>query len=183
MGTNFHRRCSMSSYGIGLPAHLPRGLFGWKKVLYVSIEATVYETAYHWYHGLLTDAGFETLPVIGERKLYSVACDAALLDLRPLAASYPGLLHKTDYTYARSVGARIHREGHPGIVVPSARLATGENFAVFNPAVLSNPRSNCQLTYRVDGARIVIEKKPGMKWLQIPIAELAVQRSPGQSAT
>ena len=54
-----------------------------------SIEATVYETAYHWYCGLLTDAGFETLPVIGERKLYSVACDAALLDLRPLAAELP----------------------------------------------------------------------------------------------
>jgi hypothetical protein len=141
-----------------------------------SIEATVYETAYHWYCGLLTDAGFENLPVIGERKLYSVACDAALLDLRPLAASYPDLLHKSDYAYARSVGARIHREGHPGVVVPSARLASGENYAVFNPAVLSNPRSNSLLTYRVDGSRIVIEKRPGVRWLQIPVAEFVSQK-------
>ena len=141
-----------------------------------SIEATVYETAYHWYCGLLTDAGFESLPVIGERKLYSVACEAALLDLRPLAASYPDLIHKTDYSYARSVGARIHREGHPGIVVPSARLSSGENYAVFNPAVLSNPRSNCLLTYRIDDSRIAIEKKPGVTWLQIPIAAIASER-------
>ena len=30
----------MSSYGIGFPAHFPRGLFGWKNVLYVSVVAT-----------------------------------------------------------------------------------------------------------------------------------------------
>jgi hypothetical protein len=47
------------------------------------------------------------------------ACDAALLDLRQFMQDYPALALKTDYTEAQSVGARIHREGHPGLVVPS----------------------------------------------------------------
>jgi hypothetical protein len=31
---------------------------------------------------------------------------------------------------------------------------------IFNPDVLSNPRFNCQLTYRLEGDQIVIEKQP-----------------------
>jgi len=137
-----------------------------------TVEATVYESAYHWYRGLLSDAGFETQPVVGERKLYSVACDAALLDFRNVVRDQPDLMHKTDYTCAQSVGARLHREGHPGLLVPSARCQGGENYVVFNPAVLSNPRFNCQLTYRLDGDRVRVEKSAGRTWFQIPITGL-----------
>ena len=135
-------------------------------------ETTVYETAYHWYAWFLRDAGFHNEPVVGERKLYTVACDAALLDCRPLAKRYADLLHKTDYRYAQSVGARVHREGHPGLVVPSVRYAQGENHVVMNPAVLSNPRFHCQLTYRVEGPCIVVEKTPGRTWMRIETAAL-----------
>ncbi len=86
-----------------------------------SVEATVYETAYHWVHGLLTDAGYESEQVIGERKVYAVACNAALLDFRKIVPDFPELAHKTDYSYAQLVGARIHREGHPGLLIPSVR--------------------------------------------------------------
>jgi hypothetical protein len=137
-----------------------------------SVEASVYESAYHWYRWLLSDAGFEKSAVIGERKLYSVTCDAALLDFRGLIADYPALFHKTDYTYSQSVGARINREGHPGLVVPSVRYNGGENYVVFNPDVLSNPKFNCQLTYRVEADSIIVEKNPGTTWLVVPIAEL-----------
>ena len=41
-----------------------------------------------------------------------------------------------------------------------------------NPAVLSNPRFFCQLTYRVDGPRIVVEKTPGQAWMRIETASL-----------
>ena len=132
----------------------------------------MYESAYHWYRGLLCDAGFENEAVIGERKLYSVTCNAALLDFRGLGVDYPELLSKTDYAYAQSVGARIHREGHPGLVVQSARYVGGANYVVFNPDVLSNPQFNCQLTYRVDGHDIIVEKAPGTAWLVVPIADL-----------
>lgn len=137
-----------------------------------SARTTVYESAYHWYHGLLQDAGFENEAVVGERKLYAVTCAAALLDFRAVVAEFADLLHKTDYTLAQSVGARIHREGHPGLLIPSVRHAQGENYVVMNPAVLSKPRLHCQLTYRVDGPRIVVEKTPGKTWMEIATADL-----------
>lgn len=138
-----------------------------------SVETTIFESAYHWYRCLLSDAGFEKETVIGERRLYSVLCDAALLDFRQVInKEYPDLIHKTDYTFAQSVGVRIHREGHPGLLTSSVRYQGGENYVVFNPAVLSNPRHHCQLTYRLDGQRIVIEKKPEVAWLEISTDEI-----------
>ncbi len=136
-----------------------------------SVEATTYESAYHWYR-LLCDASYDKEQVTGERKLYSVTCDAALLDFRQATHDYPELLHKTDYTYPQSVGARIHREGHPGLLIPSVRYPNGENYAIFNPAVLSNPRLNCQLTYRLDNQQIIVEKKPGITWIKIPVSQI-----------
>lgn len=137
-----------------------------------SAETSVYETTYHWFNGFLCDAGFEKEKVVGERKLYEVACDAALVNLRPLTAKHPGLMHKTDYSYPQSVGARLHREGHPGLVTVSVRHAPGTNYAVLNPAVLSNPRHHCQLIYRLDGQHIVVEKQPGVVWMDIATAAL-----------
>lgn len=137
-----------------------------------SAETSVYETAYHWFSGFLTDAGFEKENVIGERKLYEVACDAALVDLRPLTATQSGLMHKTDYSYTQSVGARLHREGHPGLVTASVRHVAGQNYVVLNPDVLSNPRHHSQLTYRLEGQRIVVEKQPNLAWMEITAATL-----------
>ena len=138
-----------------------------------SVETTVHETACHWFRGLLTDAGFDRMTVIAERKVYSVACAAALLDFRGLAADYPPLLNPSDYAYCQSIGARIHREGHPGLLTMSARRVAGENTVIFNPAVLSNPRLNCQLTYRLEDDRIVVEKRPGRAWLTLHVANFS----------
>jgi RES domain len=132
-----------------------------------SVKTSIYETAYHWFSGLLTDAGFGNELVIAERKLYSVACDAALLDLRRLIAKHSALIHKTDYSYPQSVGARLHREGHPGLITASVRHAAGHNYVVLNPDVLSNPRDHCQLTYRLEGERIVVEKQTDTTWMKI----------------
>ena len=73
-----------------------------------TVETTVYESAYHWHRGLLTDAGFEQLPVVAERQVFWVACSAALLDFRKAALDHPLLLHPSDYTLCQSVGARLH---------------------------------------------------------------------------
>lgn len=137
-----------------------------------TIETTVYETAYHWYSGLLTDAGFEKERVVIERKLYSVSCKAALLDVRHLLDDYPLLLHKTDYTFTQSVGSRIHREGHPGLVTASVRHEHGDLYALLNPNVLSNPRHNCYLTYILEDNRIIVEKTQGEVWLEIEVSEM-----------
>ena len=134
-----------------------------------SVETTVHESAYHWVRGLLRDAGFDQEAVIGERKIYSVACDAALLDFRPVVQDHPRLLHETDYSLAQSVGVRLHREGHPGLVIPSVRHPVGENFVILNPAVLSQPRFSCQLSYRLEGGRILVEQAPGVTWLALEV--------------
>ncbi|MHB1124355.1 MAG: RES family NAD+ phosphorylase [Ramlibacter sp.] len=144
-----------------------------------SVETTVYESAYHWYRGLLSDAGYEREAVIAERTVYSVACGAALLDLRKAVTEYTDLLHPSDYAFTQSVGARIHREGHPGLLIQSVRRPAGENLAIFNPGVLSNPRHNCQLTYRLQGDLVVVEKHPGAAWMTLDVASLSQEiRSP-----
>ena len=134
-----------------------------------SVETTVYESVYHWHRGLLADAGFDAEAAVAERKVYTVACDAALLDFRQAVAEYPALLHPLDYGFTQAVGARIHREGHPGVLVPSVRRPHGENVAIFNPDVLSNPRHHCLLTYRLQGTRVLVEREPAQTWLSIPV--------------
>ncbi|MCC7279137.1 MAG: RES family NAD+ phosphorylase [Chromatiaceae bacterium] len=138
-----------------------------------TVETTVYESAYHWYRGLLADAGFDRETVVAERKVYSVACGAALLDFRQATTDYPDLLHPLDYSLPQAVGARIHREGHPGLLIQSVRRPGGENLAVFNPGVLSNPRPNCHLTYRLEGNWIMVEKQPGTVWVKLDVAKFA----------
>lgn len=135
-----------------------------------SVETTVYESAYHWYKGLLSDAGFERMAVVAERKVYSVACNAALLDFRKAVEEHPDLLHPSDYALCQSVGARIHREGHPGLLTQSVRRPVGENVAIFNADVLSNPRHNCPLTYRLEDDQIVVEKPLGAAWVKLDVA-------------
>jgi RES domain len=137
-----------------------------------SAQTSVYETAYHWFNGLLADAGFDKQQVSIERKLYQVTCDAALLDFRPMCSKYAGLMHKTDYRFTQSIGTRLHREGHPGLVTRSVRHAEGQNYAVLNPDVLTNPRAHSALSYRLDGHRILIQKQPGVAWLEIATAAL-----------
>jgi hypothetical protein len=138
-----------------------------------SVETTVHESVYHWYKSLLCDAGFDRQVVIAERKVYRVACAAALLDFRVASNDYPGLLHPSDYAFCQSVGARIHREGHPGLLTASVRRSAGENVVIFNPDVLSNPRFNCQLTYRLEDDQIVVEKQPGVVWITLAVASVS----------
>lgn len=137
-----------------------------------SVQTTVYESVYHWYQGLLSDAGYERKEVVAERKVYSVACDAALLDFRSAVAKHLDLLHPSNYTLCQSVGGRINREGHPGLLTKSVRRPAGENVAIFNSDVLSNPRHNCHLTYRLAGSKIVVEKQPGVTWITLDVTSL-----------
>jgi hypothetical protein len=137
-----------------------------------SVETSVFETVYHWVNGFLKDAGFEKENVIAERKIYLVACDAALLDFRPHALKYAGLVHKSYYGDTQAIGARLHREGHPGLVTASARHAGGHNYVILNPHVLSHPRLHGQLRYQLDGNRIRIEKQTGLTWMDIELASL-----------
>jgi len=137
-----------------------------------SVETTVYESAYQWYSGLLSDAGYEREVVVSERTIYSVTSEASLLDCRKAVSAFPELLHPSDYSFTHSVGARIHHEGHPGLIMQSVRRPDGENIAVFNAAVLTNPREIGHLTYKLDRDSIIVEKQAGKTWLTLEVKEL-----------
>ena len=104
--------------------------------------------------------------IVIERKTYLVRCEAAILDCRPKLNDYPALIDKESYLYTQQVGARIHREGHPGLLNRSARY-DGEIIAIFQQHVLTNPRPNCYLNYRIESGQVVIEKEPNKEWLRI----------------
>jgi RES domain len=128
---------------------------------------SVHETVHHWYHGLLTDAGFQHLAVTGERRLYQVDCTAALWDLRKAVRVTAEVMHTSNYDYPQQLGRKFFREGHPGLVTKSVRRNTGSNYAIFNPAVLFNPRHYCQLIYKLQAGRVFVEKQPGQIWLEM----------------
>jgi len=132
-----------------------------------TIETTVHETVHHWRNGFLADAGFDQEGVSIERKIYWVRCDAALLEMRHAVEKYPDLINPADYSFTQQIGARIHREGHPGLVTRSARC-NGDIFAVMNPAVLSAPRQACFLTYQIKNGAVAVEREPGTLWFDVP---------------
>lgn len=74
--------------------------------------------------------------------------------------------------HRRPGGAAGHHEGHPDLLIQSVRPRAGENVAIFNPAVLANPRHHCQLNYRLEVGRIVVEKRAGVAWITVAVAEL-----------
>ena len=137
------------------------------------VQTSAWESAYHWYCGFLADAGFQHEGVVGERKLYLVRCDAALLDMRALCRKFPALLHPSDYALTHAVGKRLAREGHPGLLTRSARYPDGQCYAIFNSTVLSQPRQHGALTYRLQSDCIRVESRPGSKLFEIPLSTLA----------
>ncbi|MFZ2855344.1 MAG: RES family NAD+ phosphorylase [Rhodocyclaceae bacterium] len=131
-----------------------------------SIATTVHETVHHWRTGFLQDAGFTQPGIRIERKLYHARCDAALLDLRPLVVRFPALVDPTDYTLTHQVGAKLHREGHPGLVSQSARC-DGSVYTVLNSKVLSNPSQLGLLTYVTTASGVAVEREQGIVWMEI----------------
>lgn len=134
-----------------------------------SLETSIHETVYHWRKNLLEDANWHTIEgVVIERKVYLVRCDAALLNFIPKLEAFPALIDPAPSSYhiTHQVGARIHHDGHPGLISHSARCE-GDGYAIFKPQVLSNPRQFCYLTYRVEGGSVTIERQPGKLLLKI----------------
>ncbi|BCR06232.1 hypothetical protein DESUT3_33010 [Desulfuromonas versatilis] len=126
----------------------------------LELETSIYETVYHT---VLDIAGIEGVdePVYRERAVYLVHCRALLIDLSAKRKEFP-LLVADEYAFTQEIGRRIHREGHPGLLAPSARCA-GTSAVIFNEAVLHSPRPHCFLGYRFDPGRmeVAVEREPG----------------------
>ncbi len=137
-------------------------------VWYGSLEltTTIYETAYHMLREEQRIEGIKG-PIIRERAVYLVHCRAVLIDLRGKEKQFPGLV-SSDYSVTHQIGERLHSEGHPGLLAPSARCK-GTNLVAFTPSILANPRDYCYLTYSCYPERemVTVEREAGNIFLEI----------------
>ena len=141
-----------------------------------TIETSVQESVHHWRAGWLGDAGFTQPGIEIARALYRVRLDAALVDLRPAAMPFPSLVAPDDTKLTQAIGARLHQEGHPGLVSRSAR-GSGDVYALLNPRVLSDPRPIGCLTYRTTVSGVAVEREPGTVWLWV---DETAEKHPGR---
>jgi hypothetical protein len=134
----------------------------------LELETTVYETVYHWHRFLMDSYATEDRVIVGERRVFDVRCEAALVDLRGAEARYPGLRDRRSYAFTHQVGRSLQGAGFPGLLVVSARC-DGVNAALFKPEPLSAVRHKTYLTYRCHPAedRVRVERAPGRRWLEI----------------
>lgn len=132
----------------------------------LEMKTTVFETGFHMIKAELAVEGLDEV-VVRERAVYRVRCRAILIDLRGKQKSFAKLL-ADDYGFTQQIGRRMNREGHPGILVPSARIK-GTNLVIFNPDVLSDPWLHCYLTYFFDPLtlNIRVERSVGRTWLKV----------------
>ena len=117
----------------------------------------VAETRYHHAKFLAaTSQGPQHLPM----RLYSVAIDARLHDLRPADAVAPSVYDPDDYSAARALGQRLHATGSAGVVYRSVRQPRGHCAGLFRPRGASRCVHAAYLLYAWDGQRFsdVFEK-------------------------
>lgn len=130
-----------------------------------SLETSVRETVHHFRQNTLASqvAAESTQPIVQERRVHLVRCDALLVDLRARTRKEPRLLHPDDYTACQVLGAELRNAGMPGVLMYSARHAKSEIVAVFTPTVLADPRTVCYLTYTLfaDSGKVIVERTPG----------------------
>jgi hypothetical protein len=113
----------------------------------------VAETRHH--HGRFLAATGEG-PMHLPMRLYHVAIDARLHDLRPAGAVPAAVFDPDDYGAARALGARLRAAGSAGVVYPSVRQTRsprGQCVGLFSPQGASRCVHAAILLYAWDGQR------------------------------
>jgi RES domain len=136
----------------------------------LELETTVHETVYHRYRFLVDSFPSLDRDIRGERRVFQVLCDAILIDLRGKEAAEPRLVDRASYAFTQPLGAYLQAQGTNGLLARSARC-DGTNAAIFRPAVLSQVRDVCHLTYTMNPTQdtATIERTPGEIWLRLKI--------------
>lgn len=110
----------------------------------------VAETRYH--HARFLAATAEAAMHLPMR-LYQVAIDARLHDLRPDGAADPAVHDPSDYGRARALGAKLRTEGSAGVVYRSVRRDGGHCAGLFKPRGASHCLHAAYLLYVWNGSR------------------------------
>lgn len=119
-----------------------------------SAETAMWETGYHAMKAELAVEDVSPL-IYRERAVYDVQCRGLLIDLSSKVAEHPDLV-SNDYSLCQSVGQRVHQEGHPGLLAPSARYEDGVNLVAFRKSILQKPRLGFYLSYLINTRERVI---------------------------
>ena len=121
-------------------------------VFYAAREraTAIAETRYHHARFLQATAEAAThLPM----RLYTVAIDSRLHDLRPPGSVDPAVYDPDDYSASRALGARLMATGSAGVAYRSVRQERGQCVGLFRPLGASNCVHSAYLLYAWDGAR------------------------------
>jgi len=119
-------------------------------VFYAAREraTAVAETRYHHARFLAATAqGALHLPM----RLYHVAIDARLHDLRPRSAGFEACHDPQDYGASRALARTLHAQGSPGVVYHSVRHERGQCVGLFDPRGASACLHAAYLLYVWDG--------------------------------
>ena len=121
-------------------------------VFYAAREraTAVAETRHH--HGLFLAATRQP-PMHLPMRLYRVAIDARLHDLRPAGSVAAAVYDAADYGAARALGARLHAAGSAGVAYRSVRHERGQCVGLFKPRGASRCLHAAYLLYAWDGER------------------------------
>ena len=108
------------------------------------------ETRYH--HGRFLAATAQPAMHLPMR-LYHLAIDARLHDLRPPGAVPESVYHPDELGPARALGATLRAAGSAGVVYRSVRQHGGQNVGLFNPLGAQACLHAAHLLYAWDGQR------------------------------
>lgn len=158
IGSNEHRFHAIDFVFNQTTWHSTRFGNGKYPVWYGSVELQTgfHETLYHWYRTFIqAPAGFSSTTnntIKTRRTVFTVECNAALIDLREKCNQTNALVHPdpSHYPYTQQIGRRIHQEGYPGLLTKSARTADGENVVVFKKNILSAAAHHGDYLYEYD---------------------------------
>jgi hypothetical protein len=140
----------------------------------LELETTVYETVYHWHRFVTASFAEEDREIVGERRAFSVRCDAILIDLRGKERLEPRLVDRNDYGFTSGLGRHLWERSQSGLLARSARSA-GTSAAILRAEALADVRDLCFLTYRMNPQRdlVSVERDPGRTWLEVRPSRLA----------
>ena len=132
-----------------LGSRFSSGAYG---VFYAAREraTAVAETRHH--HGRFL-AATRQRPMHLPMRLYRVAIDARLHDLRPAGSVEPAVYDPDDYAASQVLGARLHAAGSAGLAYRSVRHARGQCVGLFRPRGAGPCLHAAYLLYAWDGGQ------------------------------
>ncbi|WP_296661929.1 RES family NAD+ phosphorylase [Paraburkholderia sp.] len=116
-----------------------------------SRATAIAETRYHSARFL---AATSERPLRQQMRLYTVAAEGDIVDLRGEPAPDPAVLSPTDYAAGQALGRAVREAGAPGIAYPSVRDAGGECLAALRTSLVHACHHAAYLEYNWNGHTI-----------------------------